>query len=41
VGILTAAVMNNGWLIKVGCKIEADNPNLSDRECNNKVPLTG
>jgi hypothetical protein len=33
--------MNNGSFIKAACKIEADNPNLSDRECNNKVPLTG
>jgi hypothetical protein len=32
--------MNNVSFIKTTCQIEADNPNLSDRECNNKVPLT-
>jgi len=41
VGTLTAAYMNNGSLIKADCKIEADNPNLSDRGCNNKVTSTG
>ena len=40
VGRLTVAQMNYGSLIKAECKIEEEIPNLSDRECNIKVPLT-